>query len=143
MRAEAAASEETQWVEKHLSNALFFALPPFVSQWMEVMGPERVMQNSEGDLGEEERPTDGAQLPVWNGGEEGEEGIDVELDGEEEEEGEEQSGGYYYQPLNQEPGEDGDDRGELQDVQSRIQVSSVELYSLGHMTVLSSSVICR
>lgn len=97
------------------------------------MGPERVMQNSEGDLGEEERPADGAQLPVWNGGEEGEEGMDMELDGEgegeEEEEGEEPSGGYYYQPLNQEPGEDGDDRGELQDVQSRIQVSSAELYS--------------
>lgn len=91
------------------------------------MGPERVMQNSEGDLGEDERPADGAQLPVWNGGEEGEEGADIELDGEEEEEGEEQNGGYYYQPLNQEPGEDGDDRGELQDVQSRIQVSSIEL----------------
>lgn len=90
------------------------------------MGPERVMQNSEGDFGEEERPVDGAQLPVWNGGEEGEEGVDMELDGEEEEEGEEQSGGYVYQPLNQEPGEDGDDRGEVQDVQSRIQVSSVE-----------------
>lgn len=93
---------------------------------MKVMGPERVMQNTEGDLGEEERPSDGAQLPVWNG-EGGEEGIDMELDGEEEEEGEEPSGGYFYQPLNQEPGEDGDDRGELQDVQSRIQASSVEL----------------
>lgn len=97
-----------------------------VFQWMEVMGPERVMQNTEGDLGEDERPSDGAQLPVWNG-EEGEEGIDMELDGEEEEEADDLSGGYFYQPLNQEPGEDGDDRGELQDVQSRIQVSSVAL----------------
>uniref|UniRef100_H3D778 Male-enhanced antigen 1 n=1 Tax=Tetraodon nigroviridis TaxID=99883 RepID=H3D778_TETNG len=75
-----------------------------VFQWMEVMGPERVMQNTEGDLGEEERPSDGAQLPVWNA-----------------------SGGYFYQPLNQEPGEDGDDRGELQDVQSRIQVMGLHL----------------
>lgn len=90
---------------------------------MEVMGPERVVQNTEGELGEEERPSDGAQLPAWNG-EEAEEGMDVELDGEEEE-GEELGGEYVYQPLNQEPGEDGDDRGELQDVQSRIQVSSL------------------
>lgn len=81
------------------------------------------MQNTEGDLGEEERPSDGAQLPAWSG-EEAEEGMDVELDGgEEEEEGEELGAAYVYQPLNQEPGEDGDDRGELQDVQSRMQVS--------------------
>lgn len=92
-----------------------------------VMGPERVLPNSE-----DERPADGALLPVWSGGEgEGEEeaeGGEMELDGEEEEEV--NSGGYYYQPLNQEPeqpGEEGEDpphTEQLQQVQQRIEVSS-------------------
>ncbi|XP_041866015.1 male-enhanced antigen 1 [Melanotaenia boesemani] len=67
------------------------------------MGPERVLPSSEDELGEDERPVDGGMLPVgavWSGGEEGGE---VEIDGEEEEEEEVSNGGYYYQPLNQEP----------------------------------------
>lgn len=105
-----------------------------------VMGPERVLPNSEDELGgEEERPEDGPTLPVWSGweGGEGEEetaevnGEDVEegeVEAEEEEEEEENNGGYYYQPLNQEPGEEPADEGhshsqELQQVQQRIQVS--------------------
>ncbi|KAM6922351.1 male-enhanced antigen 1 isoform 1-T2 [Lycodopsis pacificus] len=73
------------------------------------MGPERVLPNSEDELGEDERPADGAMLPVWNGGEEG---------GGEEEEEEGNNGGYYYQPLNQEPegGQPGEE-GEEQQVQ--------------------------
>ncbi|XP_023251422.1 male-enhanced antigen 1-like [Seriola lalandi dorsalis] len=80
--------------------------------WSSAMGPERVLPSSEDELGEDERPADGALLPVgavWNGGEGGgedeegeeeeEEGGEMELDGEEEE----NSGGYYYQPLNQDP----------------------------------------
>ncbi|KAG8000402.1 hypothetical protein GBF38_002870, partial [Nibea albiflora] len=76
--------------------------------WSLAMGPERVLPNSEDELGEDERPADGALLPVWSGGEgggeEGEEegGGEMELDGEEEEEEEEgeevNNGEYYYQP---------------------------------------------
>lgn len=103
------------------------------------MGPERVLPNSEDELGEDERPADGALLPVWSGGEGGaEEGGEMELDGEEEEEEEEvNNGGYYYQPLNQEPdgvssseqpGEEGEEAPshteQLQQVQHRIEVSS-------------------
>ncbi|KAM3606913.1 uncharacterized protein V6R79_025431 [Siganus canaliculatus] len=105
------------------------------------MGPERVLPNSEDELGEDERPVDGTLLPVWDvgeGGVEGEEeggGVEVEV---EEEEEEQQSGGYYYQPLNQEPetgGEEGEDTGEedpshteqLQQVQQRIQVMGLHL----------------
>lgn len=103
-----------------------------------VMGPERVLPNSEDELGgEEERPEDGAPLPVWSGwaggdGEEetgevnGEEVEEGEVEAEEEEE--DNNGGYYYQPLNQEPGEEPADEGhthsqQLQQVQQRIQVS--------------------
>ncbi|XP_047459090.1 male-enhanced antigen 1 [Mugil cephalus] len=90
--------------------------------WSCVMGPERVLPNSEDELGEDERPSNGAPLPggvVWSGGGGGgEEEGGMELDAEEEEEEEEEnSGAYYYQPLNQEPdglnhgGEDpGDER---------------------------------
>ncbi|XP_071335882.1 male-enhanced antigen 1 [Trachinotus anak] len=79
--------------------------------WSSAMGPERVLPSPEDELGEDERPADGALLPVgavWNGGEGGgeeeeeeEEEVvgEMELDGEEEE----NSGGYYYQPLNQDP----------------------------------------
>ncbi|XP_074531422.1 male-enhanced antigen 1 [Halichoeres trimaculatus] len=115
------------------------------------MGPERVLPNSEDELGEDERPADGALMPVWSGGEAGEEeeegegaGGEMELDGEEEEEEEEEvnSGGYYYQPLNQEPdgvqgGEQlGEEREEgeavphaeqLQQVQQRIEVMGLHL----------------
>ncbi|XP_049457072.1 male-enhanced antigen 1 [Epinephelus fuscoguttatus] len=121
--------------------------------WSSAMGPERVLPNSEDELGEDERPADGALLPVWSGGEGGgeeeeggeEEGGEMELDGEEEEEEEEEvnSGGYYYQPLNQEPdgvnsaeqaGEEGEETGDapshneqLQQVQHRIEVMGLHL----------------
>ncbi|KAM9345016.1 male-enhanced antigen 1 [Symphorus nematophorus] len=122
--------------------------------WSSAMGPERVLPNSEDELGEDERPADGALLPVWTGGEAGgedeDEGGQMELDGDEEEEEEEEdvnTGGYYYQPLNQEPdglnaaedrGEDSEDRGEdgdeaashteqLQQVQHRIEVMGLHL----------------
>lgn len=99
-----------------------------------VMGPERIMPNSEDELGGGECPEDGGLLPVWNGGEDEEdeeEGGEMELEGEEE-----NSGGYYYQPLNQEPEQPGEDRGEdgpshteqLQQVQHRIEVSSAWQY---------------
>ncbi|KAG7233071.1 hypothetical protein INR49_007525 [Caranx melampygus] len=112
--------------------------PDVLCLWMEVcsstMGPERVLPSSEDELGEDERPADGALLPggaVWNGGggggqeeeeeEEGEgeeeEGGEMELDGEEEEE--QNSGEYYYQPLNQEPdgvnGTEGEEEEEEED----------------------------
>nr|XP_046258990.1 male-enhanced antigen 1 isoform X2 [Scatophagus argus]XP_046258991.1 male-enhanced antigen 1 isoform X2 [Scatophagus argus]XP_046258992.1 male-enhanced antigen 1 isoform X2 [Scatophagus argus] len=118
--------------------------------WSSAMGPERVLPNSEDELGEDEGPTDGALLPTWSGGEGGgeeEEGGEMELDGEEEEEEEEEnenSGGYFYQPLNQEPdgvnsseqlGEEGEEHGEdasshteqLQQVQHRIEVMGLHL----------------
>ncbi|XP_078099088.1 male-enhanced antigen 1 [Sander vitreus] len=117
------------------------------------MGPERVLPNSEDELGEDERPADDALLPVWSGGEGGGEGGgEMELDGEEEEEEEEEeevnNGGYYYQPLNQEPeggnssgggppggeeGEEGEDAPppsvteQLQQVQHRIEVMGLHL----------------
>ncbi|XP_054456271.1 LOW QUALITY PROTEIN: male-enhanced antigen 1 [Anoplopoma fimbria] len=112
--------------------------------WSSAMGPERVLPNSEDELGEDERPADGALLPVWRGGRErvrrtrwGRRG-EMELDGEEEEE-EVNSGGYYYQPLNQEPdgangraaGEEGEDGPpppeQVQQVQQRIQVLGLHL----------------
>ncbi|XP_068182662.1 male-enhanced antigen 1 isoform X1 [Antennarius striatus] len=108
---------------------------------MEAMGPERVLPNSEDELGEDERPSDGA-LPVWSGGEaEGEEEGEMELNGDEEEEEEENSGGYYYQPLNQEPGEEGEERGDeapshteqLQQVQHRLEVSSARQQLTSHL----------
>ncbi|KAM3862883.1 male-enhanced antigen 1 [Diretmus argenteus] len=97
------------------------------------MGPERILPNSEDELGEEEeRPAEGA-LPggeVWSegGGEE-----------EEEEEDGNDSGGYYYQPLTQDPdgltvaepplGEEngGGVNGELQEVQERIEAMGLHL----------------
>ncbi|KAK2921507.1 male-enhanced antigen 1 [Channa argus] len=115
-----------------------------------VMGPERVLPSSEDELGENERPADGAPLPigaVWSGVEAGAEeeeegGGEMELDGEEEEEGD-NSGGYYYQPLNQDPDgvnsgeqveDEDEDRGEgashteqLQQVQQRIEVMGLHL----------------
>lgn len=114
------------------------------------MGPERVLPNSEDELGEDERPGEGGLLPVWNGGEGGveeEEGGEMELDGEEEEEEEENSGGYYYQPLNQEPepaGEEGEDNAaspneQLQQVQQRIEVRSAR-QQLTHTPVCPSPV---
>ncbi|XP_070772441.1 male-enhanced antigen 1 [Enoplosus armatus] len=113
--------------------------------WSSTMGPERVLPNSEDELGEDERPADGALLPVWSGGEGGEEveeGGEMELDGEEEEEEEEEevnNGGYYYQPLNQDPdslnsneqpGEGGVEAShteQLQQVQHRIEVMGLHL----------------
>lgn len=98
-----------------------------------LMGPERILPSNED---EDERPSDGAQIPVtvWEEGEGGE----MELDGEEEQEEEENNGSYLYQPLNQEPDgingmapEEEEERGEvpphtqqLQQVQQRIEVRS-------------------
>lgn len=110
-----------------------------------VMGPERVLPNSEDELGgEDERPEEGAPLPVWGGweGGAGEEeagevnGEEVQEGEEEEEEEEENNGGYYYQPLNQEPGEEPAEEGhthsqQLQQVQHRIQVSSAAVQQVG------------
>uniref|UniRef100_A0A8D0CU62 Male-enhanced antigen 1 n=1 Tax=Sander lucioperca TaxID=283035 RepID=A0A8D0CU62_SANLU len=89
------------------------------------MGPERVLPNSEDELGEDERPADDALLPEEE---------------EEEEEEEVNNGGYYYQPLNQEPeggnreeGEEGEDAPppsvteQLQQVQHRIEVMGLHL----------------
>ncbi|XP_028983558.1 male-enhanced antigen 1 [Betta splendens] len=105
------------------------------------MGPERVLPSSEDELREEERPGDGALLPVgavWSGGEEAAEG-ETELDGEEEEEAQEEvnSGGYYYQPLNQdlegtndsEQLEQDEEQGEgaFHTVQHRIEVLGLHL----------------
>ena len=115
------------------------------------MGPERVLPNSEDELGEDERPGEGGLLPVWNGGEGGGEGEggEMELDGEEEEEEEEEnSGGYYYQPLNQEPeqaGEEGEDNAashneQLQQVQQRIEVRSAR--QLLTRTPVCPSAVC-
>uniref|UniRef100_A0A3Q3WDT9 Male-enhanced antigen 1 n=1 Tax=Mola mola TaxID=94237 RepID=A0A3Q3WDT9_MOLML len=102
-----------------------------------VMGPERILPNSEDELGEDERPADGELLPAWSAGEGEENGGEAEPDGEEEEEN---SGGYYYQPLNQEPEqpeEEEEDGGEeeegpshseqLQQVQHRIEVMRLHL----------------
>ncbi|XP_077936658.1 uncharacterized protein LOC144383365 [Gasterosteus aculeatus] len=94
------------------------------------MGPERVLPNSEDELGGSERPADGAMLPAWSGGEEGEVGSEMELDGEEEE----NDGGYYYQPLNQEP--EGEERAVGQEdtppsteqLQQRIQGSQTPVW---------------
>lgn len=101
------------------------------------MGPERVLPNSEDELGEE-RPAEAGVLPtggaMWPEMEEG--GGSMEVDGEEEEE-EVNSGGYFYQPLNQEPSEQQEDGGgveeeppladTLQEVQHRIEVMGLHL----------------
>lgn len=87
------------------------------------MGPERILPNSEEELGQE-RPSDGGVGGEWSG-EDMEEG-DV---GDEEED----DGGYYYQPLNQDPdglnaapGDHPEDMPpvaeQLQEVQERIEV---------------------
>lgn len=104
------------------------------------MGPERVLPSSEDELGEDERPVDGAVLPA------------VE-DGVEEEE-EEESGGYYYQPLNQDPDGPGEpeeeDRGDtshseqLQQLQHRIEVRSAQqqVAQLSHLLTCTVSPAC-
>ncbi|KAG7233246.1 hypothetical protein INR49_007325 [Caranx melampygus] len=120
--------------------------------WMEVcsstMGPERVLPSSEDELGEDERPADGALLP---GGPYGTEEEEVE-------EEEQNSGGYYYQPLNQEPdgvnGTEGEEEEEeedragqrveeagshaeqLQQVQQRIEVMGLHLPEAPPLTAM-------
>lgn len=97
------------------------------------MGPERILPNSEDELGQE-RPSDGTVPDVvgeWSGEdmEEDESGVGDEED---------ENGGYYYQPLNQDP--DGlhalavdqpEDMGshaeQLQDVQERIEAMGLHL----------------
>lgn len=94
---------------------------------MEVMGPERILPNSEEELGHD-RPTDGGAVPdEWSGEdmEEDEAGAADEDD--------EDNGGYYYQPLNQDPegmsvpteqpDEAGSHAEQIQEVQERIEVS--------------------
>ncbi|KAJ3610129.1 hypothetical protein NHX12_022223 [Muraenolepis orangiensis] len=101
------------------------------------MGPERILPNSEDDLGQE-RPSDGAVHDVvvvggeWNGEdideEEGGGDGDGGVEGEEEE-----NAGYYYQPLNQDPeGLNGLDPADthteqLQEVQDRIESMGLHL----------------
>ncbi|CAL8297639.1 unnamed protein product [Merluccius merluccius] len=99
------------------------------------MGPERILPNSEDDLGQE-RPSDGAvpDAVVVGGGQWGGEDVD-----EEEEEGggdggeEEEDAGYYYQPLNQDPeGAGGLDPADphaeqLHEVQDRIEAMGLHL----------------
>ncbi|XP_076142479.1 male-enhanced antigen 1 [Alosa pseudoharengus] len=99
---------------------------------MEVMGPERILPNSEEELGHD-RPSDGGAVPEeWSGEdmEEDEAGAPDEED--------EDNGGYYYQPLNQDPDgmvsvptEQPEDAGshadQIQDVQERIQAMGLHL----------------
>ncbi|XP_071012885.1 male-enhanced antigen 1 [Oncorhynchus clarkii lewisi] len=59
------------------------------------MGPERILPNSEEELGQE-RPSDGGVGGEWSG-------EDMEEGGVGDDEEEEDDGGYYYQPLNQDP----------------------------------------
>lgn len=87
------------------------------------MGPERILPNSEEELGQE-RPSDAGVPEVgggWSGEDEG--GVGDEDD----------NGGYYYQPLNQDPdglnaapGDQPEDMPpvaeQLQEVQERIEV---------------------
>lgn len=96
---------------------------------MEVMGPERILPNSEEELGHD-RPTDGGPVPEEWSGEDMEED---EAGGPDEDD--EDNGGYYYQPLNQDPDgmfsvpsseqpeEPGSHAEQIQEVQDRIQVS--------------------
>ncbi|KAJ8248489.1 hypothetical protein GJAV_G00242580 [Gymnothorax javanicus] len=99
------------------------------------MGPERILPNSEEELGQE-RLSDGGVVEVggeWSGedAEEEEGGT-----GEDEESG---GGGYYYQPLNQDPDgtsnfvqmDNGEELGshaeQLQEVQERIEAMGLYL----------------
>lgn len=94
--------------------------------WTRVMGPERVLPNSEEDLSQE-RSSEPVVADEWSG-EDGEE-EDV-APGEDEEQG---SVGYYYQPLNQEPEtanslhteqpDEASHAGQIQEVQERIEVT--------------------
>ncbi|KAM8946469.1 male-enhanced antigen 1 [Pelodytes ibericus] len=70
------------------------------------MGPERIFPNTSEDLGDSHDPS-----AAWSGGEE-------------EEEGEEVQSGYQYQPLNQEP-EDGTQTDS--DIQERLQAMRLHL----------------
>ncbi|XP_062319747.1 male-enhanced antigen 1 [Osmerus eperlanus] len=97
------------------------------------MGPERILPNSEDELGQE-RPSDGTVPDIggeWSGEdmEEDESGVGDEED---------ENGGYYYQPLNQDP--DGlhavpvdqpEDMGshaeQMQEVQERIEAMGLHL----------------
>ncbi|KAJ8014275.1 hypothetical protein DPEC_G00038570 [Dallia pectoralis] len=95
------------------------------------MGPERILPNSEEELGQE-RPSDGGAPEVggeWSG-EDDEGGV-----GDEEHE---DNGGYYYQPLNQDPdglnaipGDQPEDTPpvteQLQAVQERIELMGLHL----------------
>ncbi|KAG7462573.1 hypothetical protein MATL_G00186250 [Megalops atlanticus] len=99
------------------------------------MGPERILPNSEEELGQE-RLSDGGVAEVggeWSGedAEEDEGGMGDDEDG--------GGGGYYYQPLNQDPDgmsnpyqpdhseEIGSHAEQLQDVQERIEAMGLYL----------------
>ncbi|CAL8367586.1 unnamed protein product [Gadus morhua 'NCC'] len=98
------------------------------------MGPERILPNSEDDLGQE-RPSDGAVHDVVGVGGEwsGEDGDEEEDGGEGGVEEEEENAGYYYQPLNQDPEgpnglEAGDPHAEqILEVQDRIEAMGLHL----------------
>lgn len=93
---------------------------------MEVMGPERILPNSEEELGHD-RPSDGLGVPEWSG-----EDIEEDEAGAVDED-DEDNGGYYYQPLNQDPDgmlpvpteqpdETASPAEQIQEVQDRIEV---------------------
>ncbi|XP_018580486.1 male-enhanced antigen 1 [Scleropages formosus] len=100
-----------------------------------IMGPERVLPNSEEELGQE-RLSDGGLTELggeWSGedAEDDDGGLGEDTDGE--------GGGYYYQPLNQDPDglsasvqveqpeEMGSHAEQLQDVQERIEAMGLFL----------------
>lgn len=97
------------------------------------MGPERILPNSEDELGQD-RPSEGG-VPEFGGEWSGEDIDEDEGEGGAEEGEEDENGDYYYQPLNQDP--DGlnaipvnqpEEMGsqthaeQLQDVQERLEV---------------------
>lgn len=99
------------------------------------MGPERILPNSEDELGQE-RPSDGGGVPEVGGEWNGEDMEEDEIEGDAE--GEDDNGGYYYQPLNQDPDglniiplDQGDGNGshaeQLQEVQERIEAMGLHL----------------
>ncbi|XP_010894535.1 male-enhanced antigen 1 [Esox lucius] len=91
------------------------------------MGPERILPNSEEELGQE-RPSDGGVAEVggeWSGDED-EGGVGGE---------EEENGGYYYQPLNQDPdglnGAPGDQPEDMPPVAEQLQAVQERIESMG------------
>ncbi|XP_062374934.1 male-enhanced antigen 1 [Sardina pilchardus] len=100
---------------------------------MEVMGPERILPNSEEELARD-RPSDAGAVPeAWSA-----EDMEEDEAGAPDEEEDDDNGGYYYQPLNQDPDgmvsvpteppeEAGSHAEQIQDVQERIQAMGLHL----------------